>query len=142
VARTGLPAGMNNVVIMMEKLLRVSAVIEIATGTVLLAVPAQLISILLGGTLDAPAGTAVARIAAAAMISLGIACWLGSRDTGNQAAAGIVVGMLVYNFSIVVLFLSLRFGNGMTGIGLLPVAALHAVLGVWCISTLRKRGAG
>jgi hypothetical protein len=122
---------------MMKKLLGFSAIIEIATGLALLVVPALLASILLGSALDTAAGLAVARVAGVALISLGLICWFGSSDTHSRACLGIVAAMLFYNLGVVVLLVSLSYGAGMTGIGLLPVSALHAVLAVWCIACLR-----
>jgi hypothetical protein len=121
----------------MKKLLEVSAIIEIATGIVLLVVPVLLASILLGSALDTAGGLAVARVAGVAIVSLGLACWFGSRDAHSRACLGIIAAMLVYNLGIVVLFVSLHYGAGMTGMGLLPVSALHAAMAVWCITCLR-----
>jgi membrane protease YdiL (CAAX protease family) len=68
---------------MMKKLLVTTAIIEITTGIALLAVPALLASILLGSTLDTHAGFAVARVAGAALLSLGLACWFGGQLTSG-----------------------------------------------------------
>ena len=122
----------------MKYLLIISAIGEIATGLALLAVPAFVVSILLGGTLNTAEGLATARIAAIALIALGLICWMGSRDTQSRVKASIVTAMLFYNCAILVLFLSLLFGAGMTGIGLLPVSIFHAVLAVWCGVSLKK----
>jgi thiol:disulfide interchange protein len=125
---------------MMKALLAATGVIETATGITLLAVPAWLVSILLGAPLDTCTGPVLARLAGTALVSLGIACWMGSRDAQSRAAVGIVVAMLVYNLAAVVLLLSVRFGAGMNGMGLLPVAALHAALAAWCVGCLRTAG--
>lgn len=122
----------------MKKLLMVTAIIEITTGIALLAVPALLASILFGDGLNTSAGLAVARVAGAALVSLGLCCCFGSRDAQSRAAIGIVAAMLIYNIAVVVLLVSLRYGAGMTGMGLLPASALHAALAVWCIACLRK----
>jgi hypothetical protein len=50
--------------------------------------------------------------------------------------------MLLYNLAAVVLLVSLRYGVGMTGMGLLPASALHAALAVWCIACLRAAWLG
>ncbi|MBT9611934.1 MAG: hypothetical protein IV108_01545 [Burkholderiales bacterium] len=121
----------------MKTLLVFTAAIEIATGIALLTIPGLLAPALLGATLDTPAGLAVARLAGAALLSLGIACWFGSRDTQSRAAAGIVAAMLFYNLAAATLLLSLRYFVNMTGIGLLPASVLHAALAVWCIACLR-----
>lgn len=69
----------------MEKLLRVSAIVEITAGIGLLAIPALLASLLLGSALDSAAGLAVARVAGAALVSLGVACWLGWQAATRRA---------------------------------------------------------
>lgn len=121
----------------METLLLTTAAIEVVTGIALLAIPGLLAPILLGSALDTPAASGVARLAGAALLSFGIACWFGSRDTQSRAAVGIVAAMLVYNLAAVTLLVSLRYYADMTGIGLLPAAVLHAALAVWCIGCLR-----
>jgi hypothetical protein len=121
-----------------KPLLVVSAIIEISTGLALLAIPALLAPILIGAELDTPAGLAVARVAGAALLSLGIACGIGSRDTQSRAAFGIVVAMLVYNLAAATLLLALRFYVGLTGVGLFPAAVMHAALAVWCISVVKS----
>jgi hypothetical protein len=120
----------------MKTLLVITAAIEVVTGVALLAIPGLLAPILLGAALDTPAGLAVARLAGAALLSLGVACWLGSRDTQSRAATGIVAAMLVYNLAAVVLLLSLRYVVGMPGMGLLPASALHVALAIWCVICL------
>jgi hypothetical protein len=125
---------------MMKALLITTAIIETVTGIALLAVPALLASILLGSTLDTPAGLVVARIAGASLVSLGVACGCASRDSQSRSVLGIVAAMLFYNLAAVVLLLGARLGAGMTGMGLLPVSALHAALAVWCIGCLRADG--
>jgi hypothetical protein len=124
----------------MKRLLEVSAIIEIATGIALLVVPSLLASILLGSNLDTAAGLAVARVAGAALVSLALACWFARRDAHSRACLGIIAAMLVYNLGVAVLLVSLRYGAGMIGLGLLPVSALHAALAVWCIACLRMAG--
>ena len=121
----------------METMLKTTAIIEATTGIVLLAAPAWLASILLGAPLDTAAGLVVARLAGTALLALGVACWLGSRDVQSRAAVGIVAAMLLYNLAAVVLLGSAHFCVGMTGIGLIPAAVLHTALAVWCIACLR-----
>jgi hypothetical protein len=121
----------------MKTLLWVTAIIEFTTGVVLEAVPIWLAAILLGAPLDTTAGRVMARLAGIALISLGMACWFGSRNVQSRAAAGIVVAMLVYNIAVVALLVSSRLCAGMAGTGLLAVSVLHTALAVWCIACLR-----
>src|SRR4029450_11021142 len=59
-----------------RKLLVVTALVETATGLILLGSPTLVVAFLLGASLDAPAALIVARMAGAALLSLGCACWL------------------------------------------------------------------
>jgi hypothetical protein len=120
----------------MKQFLIVTAILECAVGVALLAVPARLASILVGGSLDTPAALVVARLAGVALLSLGGACWAGSRDSEGRVAIGIVAAMLLYNIAAATVLVSARFCQGMTGIGLLPAAVLHVGLAVWCAACL------
>jgi riboflavin transporter FmnP len=123
---------------MLKALLTTTTVLELATGIGLVAVPEMVSSILLGEALGASAGVVVARIAGAALISLAIACWMGRRDTRSRVALGIVAAMLFYNVAVIVLLLAARYGMGLSSIGLIPAALLHAALTVWCVVCLRE----
>jgi hypothetical protein len=112
----------------MYAMLKTTAIIEIPTGIALLAVPAWLASTLLGAPLDTSPGLALARLAGAAILSLGVACWVGSGDARSRATIGLVAAMLLYNPAAVAFLVSARFHLGMTGMGLMPVAAMHAGL--------------
>jgi hypothetical protein len=122
----------------MKALLIATATLGVAAGTALIAVPARVASLLLGSALDSPGGAVLARVGGAALLSLGIVCSLGSRDARSRAAFGIVAAMLLYNLAAVALFLSARYGAGMTGMGLLPASALHAAMALWCLACLRE----
>lgn len=120
-----------------NKFLAVTAILEGSVGIALLAVPSLLVPILLGGSLDTSATVVVARLAGTALFSLSGACWAGSRDSDSKAAVGIVAVMLFYNIAATAVLVSARFHLGMTGIGLLPAAVLHAGLTVWCVVCLK-----
>ena len=123
----------------MKNLLTLTAVIEAGTGLVLVAFPSLLATLLLGSPLDTSVAVIVARVAGAALLALGVACWF-ARDAGqSRAATGLVVGMLLYNLAAVVILASAGIGSGLVGVALWPAVVLHAGMGGWCVACLRSR---
>jgi hypothetical protein len=110
-----------------KKLLVITAAIEAGTGIGLLASPSTVAQVLLGGTLDAPAAVTIARVAGAALLALGVACWL-ARDDGRA----LVLAMLFYNVAAVAILAHAAAGLALSGIGLWPAIGLHTALAVWC----------
>lgn len=123
----------------MRALLIATAGLEAAAGVALLASPVLPVSILLGAPLDSPAGSVVARVAGAALLALGLACWRARNDSHSRGAAGIITAMLFYNVAAVAVLAYARLGAGLSGIGLWPAVILHAALAVWCVTALRKQ---
>jgi len=123
----------------MKNLLTVTAGIEAATGLALLGLPSLVVSLLLGGSLDTPAALVVARVTGAALLSLGVACWLARNDEKSRAAVGVVTAMLMYNVAAVAVLAYAGIGLGLSGIGLWPAVLLHAALAAWCIACLRTK---
>ena len=119
-------------------LLIVTAFIEAATGLMLLVSPPLVVAFLLGASLDAPAALVVARMAGAALISLGGACWLARNDGPNRAGAGLVAAMLLYNSVAVAVLAHAGAVARLVGVLTWPVMALHAALAIWCIACLRS----
>jgi len=117
----------------MKKLLAITAIIEAGTGLALLAAPAVLAQLLLGGTLDTPAALTIARVAGAGLLALGLACWLGRND-----GRVLVVAMLFYNLVAVAVLTYAAVGLALSGIGLWPAIVLHTVMAVWCGLSLRR----
>lgn len=121
----------------MKSLLIVTAAAETATGLALLGLPSLVVSLLLGGSLDTPAALVVARVTGAALLSLGVACWLARNDENGRGTIGLVNALTLYNVAAVAVFVHAGLGTGLTGIGLWPAVLLHAALAVWCIARLR-----
>ena len=82
-------------------LLSITGAVEAATGLLLLAAPSMLVELLLGAPPGSAAGVTVARVTGAALLALGVACWLARDDAPSRAAKGLVAAMLLYNVAVV-----------------------------------------
>jgi hypothetical protein len=120
----------------MKTLHTVTAFIEAGAGLALGNCPSFTVALLLGSPLDTPAAVTLGRLTGAALLALGVACWLARDDAQSRAARGLVAAMVVYNLGAVALFAFAGIGLGLHGVALWPAAALHAVMAVWCIACL------
>jgi hypothetical protein len=113
-----------------------TAVMETTAGLSLLIVPAPVVALLLAG-----AGTgshiALGRLAGAALLSLGAACWWARTDTGSAAARALIAGMSIYNATVIAIVLAGSFGSPSRPI-LWIVLLLHGAMTAWCVSLLRS----
>lgn len=116
----------------------VTAIIEAGTGLALGLSPSTPVAILVGASLDSPAGLVLARVAGAGLFSLGVACWSAREDGQSRAARGLVSALLFYNVAAVGVFVYAGMGLELTGIGLWPAVLLHTALAVWCLVCLRS----
>jgi len=115
-----------------------TALIEVGAGLALLCIPSAAVQILLGAPFEAPAGLAVARIGGAALLALGVACWLARSDTNSRAARGLVAAMLIYNFGVALILATAGIRSMPVGVVLWPAAVvLHSAMAIWCIVSLR-----
>ena len=121
----------------MKRLFTFTALIEIATGVALLASPGLVVLALLGSTPDAPAALVVARLTGAALLSMGVACWVMRNEGNSRAGRGLVTALLVYNAAAVIVVAEARFGSGLRGPGLWPVVLVHTAMAGWCLSALQ-----
>jgi hypothetical protein len=121
---------------MRKILLVVMGFVETVTGLGLLASPPLIASVLLGASLEDAVGLVVARICGAALLSLGIACFLARDDANVKAATGLIIAMVVYNTIATAVLAYCVFGLGLTGIALWPAIVVHAALAIWCLAAL------
>lgn len=127
-------------------LLIVTALAEVGTGLLLLLLPRFPLMLLLGIEQAAPEVGLISRVFGAALLAIGVACWLARGDQRSPAQRGLVVGVLIYDVATTALLAYAGLGLGLVGIALWPAAALHAVFAVWCVAclwpTTQGKGAG
>jgi hypothetical protein len=122
-------------------LLTATALVETPIGLMLLVSPALVVAFLLGESPDAPAALVVGRVAGAALLSLGGACWLARDDGPSRARRGLVAAMLLYNCAAGAVLANAGAGGRPVGVLMWPAVVLHAVFAVWCIACLRSESA-
>jgi len=120
----------------MRLLLKVTALLEAATGLGLVAIPSVVVRLLFGAPLDSSAATMLGRVAGVALLALAVACWLARDDTYSPAARGLVAAMFLYNVAVAALLVFAGVGLGLRGIALWPAVILHAAMAVWCVPCL------
>lgn len=121
----------------MKTLQIASAMIELGAGLSLLSYPSVAVALLVGARLEEPAALTVARVCGAALLTLGVACWLARGDTHSRAAGGLVAAMLLYDVAVAAVLAFAAIVNGLYGVALWPAVVLHAVMSVWCVVCLR-----
>ncbi len=109
----------------MNRLLKLTSIIEAATGLALMTVPYVVVRVLLGGEISG-ASVPLGRVGGFALLSLGMACWPGRDPDANMDSA--LRAMLTYNSLATLYLLSLGIGGEWVGPLLWPAAALHAAL--------------
>jgi hypothetical protein len=122
----------------MNRLLKLTAAIEESTGLGLLVVPYFVVQLLLGVPLETSGALTLGRIGGAALLAIGVACWLSRDDTQSRAAKGLVAALIVYNVLAVIVLGAAGIHSQAVGIVLWPAVVLHAVMTVWCVVDLRR----
>jgi Ca2+/Na+ antiporter len=117
-----------------RKILAFSAVVEVATGAVLMVDPVIVARLLLGAELTG-VGIAVGRCFGIALVALALACWPSPQRMESSGPA--VRGMLTYNALIALFLVYLIVVNHVGGALLWPGAALHAAVALLLVLTLR-----
>ena len=105
-------------------MLRVSAIVELATGCALLATPSVVIQALIGSPSN-QVGWIVARILGGALVALGVA---GMLTRGESPEPGVVLAFIVYDTSTAVVLAWAGAAGMADGWLLWPVVGLHAIL--------------
>jgi hypothetical protein len=121
-----------------KSLLIVTAVAEASIGMTLLLSPPFVARLLLGASLEAPAALIVARVAGAALFSLGGSCWLARDDRPSRAVRGLIAMMLLYNCAAAAVLADAGARLGLAGALTWPAVALHVVLAAWCVAYMRR----
>ena len=122
----------------MKNVLTMTAVIEVGAGLLLLALPSLAGTLLFGSSLDTPAGLTVVRVAGAALLAIGVACWVARHDGQSHTARGLVGTLVFYNAAILTVLVYAGIGLGLSSNGLWPSALVHAAMTVWCVTSLLK----
>jgi hypothetical protein len=123
----------------MKNLLVLTAVIEAGAGLVFFLLPSVAATLLFGSPLDAPVAFMVTRLTGAALITLGVVCWLALLDLKSRAAVGVVSAMLFYNLAALSILAYAGFGLRLVGVTLWLGVVLHSSMAVWCFACLRMR---
>jgi hypothetical protein len=125
----------------MSALLLVTALLEVLTGLALLATPSLVVSLLLGTVLDSSSGMVLARVAGAALLSIGIVSWLARNDRRSPATGGLVWALLLYNAAVAAILIHGHSALGLSGIALWPAVIVHIAMAGWCILGIRGHAA-
>ena len=118
-------------------LLVVTALSEAGTGLIALVSPGLLLRLLLGVDQASPETDVCARIAGAALLAIGVACWFGRSEADGSARRGLLASVLIYDVAAAALLAYAGLGLGMVGIVLWPAVVIHAALALWCLLSLR-----
>jgi len=122
----------------MKPLLALTAVGEAVTGLVLLVYPPIVVRLLFGAEI-AGVGVVISRVAGAALLAIGVACWRVRNDSRSPTQLGLLTGVLIYDIAAAALLAHAGLFLDMAGIGLWPVIVLHAALAFWCVVCIWDR---
>lgn len=118
----------------LKRLLIATAMMETLAGVGLMSAPVTIARLLLGAEIDAP-GIVVARVAGAALFTIGILCWIASSNRTGSAPS-LLSALLFYNIAVITALLHAHLSLHLSGIGLWPLVSVHVALAVWCIACL------
>ena len=130
-----LPVGMR---MSIANLLILTALAEAPLGMTATRSASLVTGLLLGASLDSPAALVMGRVAGAALLALGLACWLTRDDARSRAARGLIAALLLYNGATFALLAYASTGLQLAGVLLWPAVGVHAALAAWCVACLRR----
>ena len=107
-----------------KTLLGLAAVLEGATGLVLMIHPVLVAQLLFGDGVSG-VGKVLSRVAGIALLALGVACWPG-REAGSASASSIGA-LLTYSLLVTLYLVYLGVVAHLAGILLWPAVVVHAV---------------
>ena len=119
-------------------LLIATALGEGGVGLLLLISPSIPLNLLLGVDRVSPEAGVLARIAGAALLAVGVACWLGRGEALGPARVPLIAGALAYDTAAAGLLAYAGLSLGLAGVVLWPAVVLHAALAAWCVVCLGR----
>lgn len=117
----------------------VTALGEGGIGLLLLVSPSVPLALLLGVDQASTEVVVTARIAGAALLALGLACWPGRNDHNCPARKGLLLGILLYDVAAAGVLAYAGWFLGLAGIALWPAVGLHFALAVCCVACIRDK---
>ena len=103
----------------------------------LLALPAIVLAALLGIQPATVETLVVGRIAGAALLAIGLACFLARNDATLPAQRGLLTSVLLYDVLVTLLLVYSGLVLRMAELALWPAVVLHTLLGSWCVLGLQ-----
>lgn len=119
----------------LKLLLTLSGCLETLAGLLALISPTAVVSLLLGGSIDA-SGLVLARIFGAGLFGLGMACLTAREDVGSPAGFAVSLGITSYNVLATVILFWAVAGIRLGGALLWGAGILHAVLAALFVAAL------
>jgi hypothetical protein len=116
-------------------LLALAGSLEILAGLAALIIPAPMVSLLLGSSLDS-IGVVLARLFGAGVFAIGLACLKARHDAGSPAGVAVSIGITAYNVLAAVVLIWAAAGLGLGGILLWGAGFGHATLGALFVLAL------
>jgi hypothetical protein len=116
-------------------LLTLAGALEILAGFTALIIPAPVVSLLLGRSMD-PMSSVLARLFGAGVFGLGLACLKARYDVASPAGLAVSLGITAYNVLAAVVLLWTAAGSGLGGLLLWGAGIAHAALGALFVSAI------